>query len=79
MEFVSRSGVPLIGFTWYSLTDQTDWEIGLRYANGTVDPVGLFDLNRDPRAVALSYRHLIDMHRGQPEYRECPALKKLLS
>jgi beta-glucosidase/6-phospho-beta-glucosidase/beta-galactosidase len=79
VQLLRGSGVPLIGFTWYSLTDQTDWEIGLRYANGTVDPVGLFDLNRDPRAVALSYRHLIDMHRGQPEYRECPALKKLLS
>jgi beta-glucosidase/6-phospho-beta-glucosidase/beta-galactosidase len=79
VQLLRRSGVPLIGFTWYSLTDQTDWEIGLRLPNGTVDPVGLFDLNRDPRAVALSYKHLIEMHRDQPEYRECPALKELLS
>ena len=79
VQLLRGSGVPLIGFTWYSLIDQTDWEVGLRYANGTVDPVGLFDLNRDPRTVALSYKHLIDMHRDQPEYRECPALKELLS
>jgi len=79
VQLLRGGGVPLIGFTWYSLTDQTDWEIGLRFANGTVDPVGLFDLNRDPRSVALSYKHLIDMHRDQPEYRECPALKELLS
>lgn len=73
------AGVPLVGFTWYSLTDQLDWEIGLMRANGRVDPVGLFDLNRDPRAVGLSYRHLIDMHRNQPDYRECQALKELLA
>ena len=79
VQLLRGGGVPLIGFTWYSLTDQTDWETGLRFANGKVDPVGLFDLNRDPRTVALSYKHLIDMHRDEPEYRECPALKELLS
>ena len=79
VQLLRTEGVPLIGFTWYSLTDQTDWEIGLRRPDGTVDPVGLFDLNRDPRPVALSYKHLIDLHRDQPEYRECPALKELLN
>ena len=79
VQLLRHAGVPLIGFTWYSLTDQTDWGIGLRCPNGRVDPVGLFDLNRDPRPVGLAYKHLIDMHRDQPEYRECPALKELLS
>ena len=68
-------GVPLVGFTWYSLTDQVDWDIALARPLGKVDPVGLFDLNRDPRAVGLAYKHLIDMHRDQPEYRECEALE----
>jgi beta-glucosidase/6-phospho-beta-glucosidase/beta-galactosidase len=78
VQLLRLAGVPLIGFTWYSLTDQVDWEIGLTRALGTVDPVGLFDLNRDPRAVALSYKHLIGMHRQVPEYRECPAMAELV-
>ena len=44
-----------------------------------MDPSGLFDLNRDPRPVALSYKHLIDMHRDVPEYRHCPAVEELMS
>jgi beta-glucosidase/6-phospho-beta-glucosidase/beta-galactosidase len=78
VQLLRQSGVPLVGFTWYSLTDQIDWEVGLSQALGTIDPVGLFDLNRDPRPVGLAYRHLIDMHRDQPQYRECPALAELL-
>ena len=79
VQLLRGAGVPLIGFTWYSLIDQLDWGSALREAEGKVDPVGLFDLNRDPRPVGLSYRHLIDMHRDQPDYRECAALKELLS
>jgi beta-glucosidase/6-phospho-beta-glucosidase/beta-galactosidase len=79
VQLLRHSGVPLVGFTWYSLTDQIDWGIALAKAYGTVDPVGLFDLNRDPRAVGLAYRYLIEMHRDQPEYRECSALKEVLS
>jgi len=78
VQLLRNSGVPLVGFTWYSLTDQVDWARGLSRAIGNVDPVGLFDLNRDARAVGLSYKHLIDMHRDQPEYRLCPALAGLL-
>ena len=77
-QLLRGSGVPLIGFTWYSLTDQLDWGTALRKADGRIDPSGLFDLNRDPRAVGLSYRHLIEMHRDQPEYRECQAVKELM-
>jgi beta-glucosidase/6-phospho-beta-glucosidase/beta-galactosidase len=79
VQLLRRAGVPLVGFTWYSLTDQIDWGIALAEATGTVDPVGLFDLNRDPRAVGLAYMHLIGMHRDEPEYRECQALKEVLA
>ena len=79
VQLMRRAGVPLVGFTWYSLTDQVDWANALAEANGRIDPSGLFDLNRDPRAVGLAYMHLIEMHRDQPEYRECPALKELLN
>jgi beta-glucosidase/6-phospho-beta-glucosidase/beta-galactosidase len=79
VQLLRRAGVPLVGFTWYSLTDQIDWGIALAEAIGRVDPVGLFDLNRDPRTVGLAYMHLINMHRDQPEYRECEALKQVLA
>jgi len=79
VQLLRHAGAPLIGFTWYSLTDQVDWGIGLTRALGRVDPVGLFDLNRDPRPVGLSYKHLIALHRDVPEYRECPAVAELLA
>ncbi len=56
---VRNDGVPIVGFTWYSLTDQMDWDTALREQNGRVHPVGLYDLERKPRAVGLAYRRLI--------------------
>jgi len=52
-------GVPVLGFTWYSLTDQIDWDVQLAKKNGTVNPVGLYDLDRKPRPVADAYRALL--------------------
>ncbi|CAA9290926.1 MAG: dTDP-4-dehydrorhamnose reductase [uncultured Chloroflexia bacterium] len=54
-----RDGVPVLGFTWYSLTDQIDWDIGLKEKRGTVNGCGLYDLDRKPRPVASAYRELI--------------------
>jgi beta-glucosidase/6-phospho-beta-glucosidase/beta-galactosidase len=79
VQLLRHSGVPLVGFTWYSLTDQVDWAIALAEPLGGVDPVGLFDLNRDPRPVGLAFMHLIEMHRDVPEFRQCAALKELLT
>ncbi len=56
---VRNDGVPTVGFTWYSLTDQIDWDTGLREDNGRVHPVGLYDLNREIRPVGRSYKQLI--------------------
>jgi hypothetical protein len=56
---VRNDGVPTVGFTWYSLTDQIDWDTALREDNGRVHPVGLYDLNREIRPVGVSYRQLI--------------------
>jgi beta-glucosidase/6-phospho-beta-glucosidase/beta-galactosidase len=78
VQLLRSAGAPIIGFTWYSLVDQIDWDRGLEEPRGVVDPVGLFDLNRDVRSVGLSYKRLIDMHRGNPEYRDCAALKELI-
>ena len=54
-----EDGVPIIGFTWYSLTDQMDWDTALRADNHNVNPVGLFDLSRKIRPVGEAYRELV--------------------
>jgi|ERR1044071_374256 hypothetical protein len=41
------------------ITDQIDLDIALRKNNGTVDPLGLFDLNREIRPVGEAYKQLI--------------------
>jgi len=76
---LQSSGVPIVGFTWYSLTDQVDWDIAMREALGNVSPVGLFDLNRQPRPVAQAYRHLIESFREAPGLRDCQPLRELLA
>ena len=53
-------GVPVLGFTWYSLIDQVDWNIGLERKEGTVNACGLFDMDRKPRPVAKAYRALLE-------------------
>jgi len=78
VQLLAKSGVPLVGFTWYSLTDQVDWSIAMSEAVGLVYPVGLFDLNREPRIVGLAYKHLIDLYRDQPGYADCAALKEIM-
>jgi beta-glucosidase/6-phospho-beta-glucosidase/beta-galactosidase len=60
-----RSGVPVAGFTWYSLTDQVDWHIELREARGIVNPRGLYDLDRRIRPVGTAYRDLIAAWNGR--------------
>ncbi len=52
-------GVPVLGFTWYSLTDQIDWDCGLTQKNNTVNECGLYDLNRNPRPVCEAYQMLL--------------------
>lgn len=54
-----QDGVPILGFTWYSLTDQMDWDSALRDDAGHVCEVGLCDLNRNVRRVGREYQKLI--------------------
>ena len=56
---IRNVGIPTVGFTWYSLTDQVDWDTALREQNGNVNPLGLFDLDRNIRAVGTAYKKLI--------------------
>jgi beta-glucosidase/6-phospho-beta-glucosidase/beta-galactosidase len=56
---VRNDGVPIVGFTWYSLTDQVDWDTALTEDNGRVNPLGLYDLDRNIRRVGEAYKQLI--------------------
>jgi len=60
VQRLRRDGVPLVGMTWYSLTDQVDWDTALREDNGTVNALGLYDLDRKIRPVGLAYKRLIE-------------------
>jgi beta-glucosidase len=52
-------GVPVMGFTWYSLTDQVDWDTALREPNHNVNALGLYNLDRKIRPVGEAYQKLI--------------------
>jgi hypothetical protein len=56
---VRNDGIPILGFTWYSLTDQVDWDSALRENNGNVNPLGLYDLDRNIRNVGKAYQQII--------------------
>ncbi len=65
VRLMRMEGVPVLGFTWYSLTDQMDWDIALRDQRNMVNPIGLYDLDRKPRPVAGAYRQIIQEFSGQ--------------
>jgi beta-glucosidase/6-phospho-beta-glucosidase/beta-galactosidase len=56
---VRNDGIPIVGFTWYSLTDQVDWDVALREERGVVNPLGLYDLDRKIRPVGAAYKQLM--------------------
>jgi len=61
-----EDGVPVIGFTWYALTDQMDWDSALTNPRGHVNTLGLYDLKRHPRAVAKEYKRIIEEYGDLP-------------
>ncbi len=65
VRLMRRDGIPVLGFTWYSLTDQMDWDMALADERNVVNPVGLFDLDRRERPVGSAYRAMIRQLRGQ--------------
>lgn len=54
-----QDGIPIIGFTWYSLIDQVDWDVALARKRGKVNGCGLYNLARRPNPVAHEFRALI--------------------
>jgi beta-glucosidase/6-phospho-beta-glucosidase/beta-galactosidase len=56
---LKHDGVPIIGFTWYSLIHQVDWDSALRNDAGNVNELGLFDMDRNIMPVGEAYRQII--------------------
>jgi beta-glucosidase/6-phospho-beta-glucosidase/beta-galactosidase len=56
---LKHDGIPVVGFTWYSLLHQVDWDSALRNDAGNVNELGLFDLDRNIMPVGRAYRDLI--------------------
>ncbi len=54
-----KDSVPVLGFTWYSLIDQVDWDIQLAEVRGHVNPCGLYDIDRKIRPVGEAYKMLL--------------------
>jgi beta-glucosidase/6-phospho-beta-glucosidase/beta-galactosidase len=69
-----RAGVPMTGFTWYSLTDQIDWQHLLRVERNELHPVGLFDLERRMRPVGERYRDIV--REWAPRFRALPDVER---
>ncbi|HEY9342613.1 MAG TPA: family 1 glycosylhydrolase [Hanamia sp.] len=57
---LKRDGIPIMGFTWYSLTHQVDWDSALRNDAGNVNKLGLYDLDRKIMPVGKAYKKLVD-------------------
>jgi beta-glucosidase/6-phospho-beta-glucosidase/beta-galactosidase len=56
---LKRDGIPIIGFTWYSLLHQVDWDSALRNDDGIINELGLYDLDRKMMPVGEDFRELV--------------------
>ncbi len=58
LALLRSGGVPARGLCWYSRGDQHDWDDALATPVHAVTEVGLFDLSRQERPVADTFRRL---------------------
>jgi hypothetical protein len=54
------------GVTWDSITEQTDWDVGLREKNDRVNPLGLYDLYRKRRPLGEAFGRVLEQWRDTP-------------
>lgn len=57
---LKKDGIPILGFTWYSLLHQVDWDSALREDAGRINDLGLFDLDRKLMPVGRAYKRIIE-------------------
>ena len=60
LHLLKQDGVPITGFTWYSLLHQVDWDSALTNDAGNINELGLYDLDRKIMPVGVAYKHLIE-------------------
>jgi beta-glucosidase/6-phospho-beta-glucosidase/beta-galactosidase/glycosyltransferase involved in cell wall biosynthesis len=46
-----EEGIPMLGFIWWPLLDQLDWDGAMTHRIGKIHEVGLFNLHREPDGV----------------------------
>lgn len=73
VQSLRKSGVPVLGYTWYSLIDQVDWDIQLRAIKGNVNPNGMFTLARTPHPVAQAFKDLARNYGDRPLLEDFPS------
>ena len=56
---LKKDGIPIIGFTWYSLLHQVDWDSALKEDAGRINELGLYDLDRKITPVGRAYKKVI--------------------
>lgn len=66
VETLRKEGMPVVGFTWYSLQDQADWDTMLVEQNLNMAEVGLVDMQRNLRDVGFEYQELIRRYNDLP-------------
>ncbi len=66
VQHLRSKGVPVLGFTWYSLIDQIDWDISIRAVRGHVNGNGLFTLERKPRPASEAFREVARRYSSEP-------------
>ena len=59
-----EEGIPVVGYTWFSLTDQIDWGIQITKIEGKVTPNGLCKLDRTLRDVGKLFKTLAHDNAG---------------
>lgn len=57
-QHLRRQGVPVVGYTWFSLTDQIDWDVQITKIRGHANPNGLCTLDRKLRDVGKLFKRL---------------------
>jgi len=57
---LKHDGIQIVGFTWYSLLHQVDWDSALRNDAGNINELGLYDLDRKIMPVGEAYKTLIE-------------------
>lgn len=66
VESLRKDGVPVLGYTWYSLIDQVDWDIQLREIRGKINQNGLYSIERTPNPVAREFKNLCRRYGNLP-------------